>query len=194
MPEMTEISMNLNGVETSTTTTINDLTNPSPTLQSPTTVDAATSNPLKASGTPISLSSIPANYSEKPLSLREDEIALLMVSGKKIAIKRGIDEITLKKYVGWMETSAAPEETGVCVLMGHRDKDLKHMKNVKVGTALTLRTANGDFYYTVYAIEILDKDTPARIPATPSAELMIATCYPFYYSGSAPQQIVFYAR
>ena len=194
MPEMTEISMNLNGVETSTTTTINDLTNPSPTLQSPTTVDAATSNPLKASGTPISLSSIPANYSEKPLSLKEDEIALLMVNGKKVPIKRGIDEMTLKKHVGWMETSAVRGEEGVCVLMGHRDRELKHMKNVKAGTVLTLRAANKDFSYTVSAMEILDKDTPAKIPATSSAELMIVTCYPFYYSGSAPQQIVFYAR
>jgi len=117
-----------------------------------------------------------------------------MVSGKKISVKRGIDETTLKKHVGWMETSAAPGETGVCVLMGHRDKELKHMKNVKVGTVLILRTPNGDFSYTVYTMEILEKDTPARIPATSSAELMIATCYPFYYSGSAPQQIVFYAR
>ena len=195
MPEMTETSTNLNDVQTSTTIAIDILIDDLlPMQQTPTTVEAATSKPLNASGTPISSSSIPANSSEKPLSLKEDEIALLMVSGKKIAIKRGIDETTLKKHVGWMETSAAPGETGVCVLMGHRDRDLKHMKNVKVGTALTLRTASEDFSYTVYAMEILDKDTPARIPATSSAELMIATCYPFYYSGSAPQQIVFYAR
>ena len=149
-------------------------------MQTPTTVDAATSTSVDASGKPVAPSSTLANSSEKPLSLKEDEIALLMVSGKRIAVKRGIDETTLKKHVGWMETSATPGETGVCVLMGHRDKELKHMKNVKVGTALTLRTANGDISYTVYAMEILEKDAPARIPATSSAELMIATCYPFY--------------
>ena len=180
MPEIAETSTNLNDVETPTTSATDILTKPFSIPQSPTTVEAATSNPVDASETPISSSSIPANSSEKPLLLKEDEIALLMVSGKKISIKRGIDETTLKKHVGWMETSAAPGEIGVCVLMGHRDKDLKHMKNVKVGTVLTLRMANRDFFYTVYAMEILDKDTPARIPATSSAELMIATCYPFY--------------
>ena len=163
-------------------------------MQSPTTVEVATSTSVDASGNSISPSSILANSSEKPLSLKEDEIALLIVSGKKIAIKRGIDETTLKKHVGWIETSAVPGEVGVCVLMAHRDKDLKRMKNVKGGTVLTLRTPKGDFPYTVYAMEILDKDTPARIPATSSTELMIVTCYSFYYSGSAPQQIVFYAR
>ena len=66
-----------------------------------------------------------------------------------------------------MGTSTAPCEVGACVPMGHRDKDQKHMKNVKVGTVLTLRATNGDFSYAVYAMEILDKDAPARIPANP---------------------------
>ena len=194
IPEMAETSMNLNNVETLTTAVSDVLTEPSSLPHSTTTVNAAKSTSVDASGKPVAPSSTLADSSEKPLSLKEDEIALLMVNGKKVPIKRGIDEMTLKKHVGWIETSAVPGEEGVCVLMGHRDRELKHMKNVKAGTVLTLRAANKDFSYTVYAMEILDKDTPAKIPATSSAELMIVTCYPFYYSGSAPQQIVFYAR
>lgn len=135
-----------------------------------------------------------SSASSKALTLKEDETAILLVSGKKIAVKRGVDEVTLKKHVGWMESSAAPGETGVCVLMGHRDRELKHMKNVMIGSELTLRTPEGDYAYTVYAMDIIEKDTPAQIPATTESELMIVTCYPFYYSGSAPQQIVIMAR
>lgn len=131
-----------------------------------------------------------SSTSAKPLTLEEDEVAILLVSGKKIAVKRGVDEVTLEKHVGWMETSAAPGETGVCVLMGHPDRELKHMKNVKIGSELTLRTPEGDYIYTVYAMDIIDKDKPAQIPATTSCELMIVTCFPFYFSGSAPQQLI----
>jgi LPXTG-site transpeptidase (sortase) family protein len=123
----------------------------------------------------------------KSLSLKPDEIGQLTIEGKKISIKRGIAETTLKKNVGWMETSAAPGQPGVCVLMGHRDQDLKQLKKIKVGGVITVETPDGSFAYTVYAMDILDKDTAAQIPAAEGAELMLVTCYPFYFSGSAPQ-------
>lgn len=175
-----------------------------PALASPTDLPARTSIVPAREGTPkpsaeptpeaLKAPSSGASTTDKPLSLKEDEVAMLLFSGKKIAVKRGVDEMTLDKHVGWMETSAAPGDIGVCVLMGHRDRELKHMKNVKIGSELTLRTLDGDFTYTVYAMDIIDKDTPAQIPATTSSELMILTCYPFYFSGSAPQQIVISAR
>jgi sortase A len=150
-----------------------------------------------ASETPIGLPprsptapSAAQSSNSKPLALKPDEIGRLTIEGKKIAIKRGIAEATLKKNVGWMETSAAPGQPGVCVLMGHRDQDLKRLKKIKIGDVITVDTPDGSFAYTVYAMDILDKDAPAQIPAAEDAELMLVTCYPFYFSGSAPHQLI----
>lgn len=119
----------------------------------------------------------------------------LVVGDSKIGIAYGVDEATLDKSPGWMENSAFPGEDGVCVIYGHRNHNhLRALKDVEIGDALTLKTANGIFTYTVETIEILDKNEALTIPTFDGKCLMISTCYPFHYSGSAPEKYVLVAK
>ena len=42
----------------------------------------------------------------------------LVINDEKVNIARGVDESTLKKTPGWLESSAEPGEEGVCVVYG----------------------------------------------------------------------------
>ena len=119
----------------------------------------------------------------------------LVVGDSQIGIAYGVDEATLDKSPGWMENSAFPGEEGVCVIYGHRNRNhLRALKNIEIGDVLTLKTANGNFTYTVETIEILDKNEALTIPVVDGKCLMISTCYPFHYSGSAPQKYILIAH
>lgn len=119
----------------------------------------------------------------------------LVVGDSQIGIAYGVDEATLDDSPGWLENSAYPGEEGVCVIYGHRNRNhLRALKNVEIGDTLTLKTADGSFTYTVETIEILDKNEALTIPTTDGKCLMISTCYPFHYSGSAPQKYVVVAK
>ena len=119
----------------------------------------------------------------------------LIIGDSQIGIAYGVNEATLDKSPGWMENSAFPGEDGVCVIYGHRNRNhLRALKDVEIGDALTLKTANGIFTYTVETIEILDKNEALTIPVVDGKCLMISTCYPFHYSGSAPEKYVLIAK
>lgn len=49
-------------------------------------------------------------------------------------------------------------------------------------------------FVDIYTISILENDEQLTIPAATGKHLLISTCYPFYYSGSAPQKIVVLAK
>ena len=50
---------------------------------------------------------------------------------------------------------------------------------------------NGAQYsYRVESVEIVGSDDELRIPTIDGSHLMLVTCYPFYYSGHAPEKYV----
>ena len=61
------------------------------------------------------------------------------------------------------------------------------------GITYTVSTFDGDFPAEVSgALQALGlaQGEPLRIPTLDGAHLMLVTCYPFYYSGHAPQKYV----
>lgn len=110
------------------------------------------------------------------------------IRGKSYPLMPNIEEATLKNHIGWMNTSAKPGEIGVCVVMGHRNKQLRCLKDVKKGDVITIVDAGGIAHaYTVESGQIV-KDKNITFAATYKRVLVLITCYPFYYSGSAPYQ------
>lgn len=116
----------------------------------------------------------------------------LGVDGSTIQVAYGVEETTLEKSPGWLDTSASPGEEGVCVVYGHRNRNhLKVLKNVEVGETIVVTTSDGRaFSYIIESIEILDSMEELTIPTVSGSRLLLATCYPFYYSGHAPQKCV----
>lgn len=119
----------------------------------------------------------------------------LVINDEKVNIAYGVEESTLKKTPGWLEISAAPGEEGVCVVYGHRNRNhLRVLKGVEIGDPVTVETADGSYTYVVETIRIMDGDEELTIPTMDGKHLMLSTCYPFHYSGRAPQKYVVTAK
>lgn len=119
----------------------------------------------------------------------------LTILGTNIPVSIGVDNTTLDKTPGWLETSAYPGEEGVCVIYGHRNRNhLQVLKDIDFGDTITVTLADGTVLnYTVESIRILDPDEELRVPFISGQHLMLTTCYPFYYTGHAPQKYVLIA-
>ena len=119
----------------------------------------------------------------------------LSILGTNIPVSIGVDNATLDKTPGWLETSAYPGEEGVCVIYGHRNRNhLQVLKDIDFGDTITVTLADGTVLnYTVESIRILEPDEELRVPFISGHHLMLTTCYPFYYSGHAPQKYVLIA-
>ncbi len=116
----------------------------------------------------------------------------LSILGKVINVANNVDEDTLEKHPGWLSTSAKPGQEGVCVVYGHRNRNhLLILKEIEVGDEIEVVTSSGKIYtYVVEKTEILNTDTAMRIPTIEGKHMILMTCYPFYYTGHAPQKFV----
>ena len=119
----------------------------------------------------------------------------LNIKGKKVNVAYGVDEATLKKTPGWLKTSSAPGEDGTCVVYGHRNrKHLRALEKVEIGDSIDVIVDGTTYSYEVKTIRILDNDEAMSIPVAEGKMLMLTTCYPFRYSGSAPQKCVIFCE
>lgn len=120
----------------------------------------------------------------------------LSILGTNIPVSIGVDNATLDKTPGWLETSAYPGEEGVCVIYGHRNRNhLQALKDIDFGDTITVTLADGTaLNYTVESIRILESDDELRVPFISGQHLMLTTCYPFYYTGHAPKKYLLVAN
>jgi len=119
----------------------------------------------------------------------------LTILGVCVPVSIGVDNETLDKTPGWLESSAYPGEEGICVVYGHRNRNhLQVLKDIDFGDTITITLADGTVLnYTVESIKILEPDEELRVPFILGQHLMLTTCYPFYYTGHAPQKYVLIA-
>ena len=119
----------------------------------------------------------------------------LTILGTNVPVSIGVDNDTLDKTPGWLETSAYPGEEGVCVIYGHRNRNhLQVLKDIDFGDTITVTLADGTVLnYTVESIRILEPDDELRVPFISGQHLMLTTCYPFYYTGHAPKKYLLIA-
>ena len=117
---------------------------------------------------------------------------VLTIHGKDITIAPSVDEATLEKTPGWLNTSASPGKEGICVVYGHRNRNhLQILKDVTYGDTITVTMPDGIVYtYVIESIEILESGEDIRIPTIDGKHLMLTTCYPFYYTGHAPKKFI----
>ena len=119
----------------------------------------------------------------------------LDIQGKKVNVAYGVDDATLKKTPGWLTTSAMPGEDGTCVVYGHRNrKHLRPLEKVKIGDEITVSAGPENYTYEVVSIRVLENDESITIPAEEGKSLVLSTCYPFRYSGKAPQKCKFFCE
>ena len=116
----------------------------------------------------------------------------LSILGKTVNVASNVDADTLEKTPGWLPTSAMPGKEDVCVVYGHRNRNhLLILKEIEIGDEIDVVMPDGTVYtYVVEKTEILKTDEAMHIPTIEGKHLILMTCYPFYFSGHAPEKYV----
>ena len=136
----------------------------------------------------ITIATTPMPSSSNTERNSNDILGQLIIGSESITVRNNVDEATLRQSPGWMPDSALPGEDGMCVILGHRNRNhLKVLENVEVGDEIIFRYIdNRTATYTVKEIQIFEKTADWTLPQSDGNSLVIVTCYPFRYSGSAP--------
>ncbi|HET7628614.1 MAG TPA: class D sortase [Bacillales bacterium] len=112
---------------------------------------------------------------------------------KKLPIIQGTETPQLKKGVGHYSKSSFPGQGSQVILSGHRDTVFSHLGELKKGDQIRVKLPYGSFTYTVDHTTIVMADNQEVIHPTDREELVLTTCYPFYYIGNAPKRYIVYA-
>ncbi len=111
-----------------------------------------------------------------------------------LPIVEGTSAKQLAKGVGHYTTSKFPGQHDQIVLSGHRDTVFRHVGDLQKGDQIILHFSFGTFTYIVDHTKIVKADDTSIIHSTaPEEELVLTTCYPFYYIGNAPNRYIIYA-
>ena len=86
----------------------------------------------------------------------------------------------------------------MCVVYGHRNRrHLRVLEKVELGDEITV-SIEGDngsvFHYIVTEINVADDLSEITIHSVEEPTLLLVTCYPFRYSGNAPQKYIVIAK
>jgi sortase A len=100
----------------------------------------------------------------------------------------GVSE--LKKGVGHFVGSVLPGVIDNSVLAGHRDSVFAKLTKLKIGDLIVISDLTGKFTYKVSKFRIVMANDRTVIVPTKTAVLTLTTCYPFDFSGSAPQRFI----
>lgn len=113
----------------------------------------------------------------------------------ELPIVEGTSDDDLEKGVGHFKGTAYPTEQDQIVLSGHRDTVFRRMGELKVGDIFIVKLPYGSFKYKIKSTKIVDEDDRTIIKSTaPNEELVVTTCYPFTYVGSAPDRYILTAK
>jgi sortase A len=126
-----------------------------------------------------------------------DTIGILEIPRIKaeLPIVEGTDPNDLAKGVGHYKGSSLPSQHGQIVLSGHRDTVFRKLGELKIGDPLIVQIPNGSFTYKITHTKIVDENDTSIITLQKQyEELILTTCYPFYYIGNAPKRYIIYAK
>lgn len=153
-------------------------------LSNPTSFEVNGYNSSLPSKSPIAASA----SDEDPEKTAGGVLGQLIVNNQSVKIYAGIDEETLKSGPGWMPESTLPGDDGMSVIFGHRNRNhLKIIENAQVGDEISFCFLDGrTISYNVTEVQIFENSSDWVLPQPNGNMLVIVTCYPFRYSGSAP--------
>lgn len=126
---------------------------------------------------------------------QNDVIGLLEIPklNEDLPIIEGTDEEMLARGVGHYSTTAFPSDNEQILLSGHRDTVFRNFGKLAVGDRFIVKLPYGTYEYEIKSTDIVDKDDTTVIRKMGTEVLVVSTCYPFHYVGSAPERYILYA-
>lgn len=100
-----------------------------------------------------------------------------------VVIAPGVDQETLQYAVGWMPSTALPNEKNNTVLAAHRSntygKFFNRAGELEIGDQITVETLASDTVYEVDKIKKVDPTDLSVLEQTGESRLTLITCGPF---------------
>jgi sortase A len=110
------------------------------------------------------------------------------------AVLEGSDDATLRRGAGHIEDTPLPGQAGNVGIAGHRDTVFRPLRNIQVGDALQLTTADSLYRYRISKTLIVGPDDVYVLDPTKEPTLTLVTCFPFEYVGHAPKRFIVQAQ
>jgi sortase A len=119
------------------------------------------------------------------------EIPALALS---VPILSDYESSSLLKGVGHIPGTAMPGGLGTLGLAGHRDTYFRPLARIKPQMDIQIVDGEGTFHYSVDSTDVVKPDDVAVLDIQSRPELILITCYPFYYVGAAPLRFIVHAH
>ncbi|GEN89938.1 class D sortase [Oceanobacillus sojae] len=113
--------------------------------------------------------------------------------GKILPIVEGTDPDSLDKGVGHLSNSVLPGQGEQILLSGHRDTVFRDFGDLEIGDTFVVQMPYGEYTYEIRETEIVPEDDTSVIREMGEEVLVVTTCYPFHFVGSAPERFIAYA-
>jgi len=114
--------------------------------------------------------------------------------GLSVMVREGMDDITLRRAVGHVPSTALPGQMGNFVVIAHRDTFFRPLRELEKGDTVRIVTTRGRFTYTVESLEVVEPEGISLTAPPAEAIATLITCFPFNYVGPAPRRFVARAR
>ena len=110
--------------------------------------------------------------------------------GISAIVRRGDDEETLDRAVGWIGGTARPGEGGNTALAGHRDTFFRPLERVRLNDHIRLVVPPHTYEYRVDSLSVVKPAEVSVLQSSGIEELTLVTCHPFRWIGPAPDRLV----
>ena len=113
----------------------------------------------------------------------------------EVPVFDGTDDLTLNRGAGRIIGTAriGANKNGNIGIASHRDGFFRGLKDVENGDTVDLVLPNEPRRFAIDKIQIVDPSDVSVLESGPVPSLTLVTCYPFYFSGSAPQRYIVHA-
>jgi sortase A len=139
----------------------------------------------------------PSAPESKPLPIPSgDAIAIISIPsiGVEHAVVQGVRRADLRKGPGHYPNTPLPGELGNAAIAGHRTTygaPFGRLDELRPGNLIQIRTATGEYRYSVTETIIVRPTELSVLDATPTATLTLTTCHPRF---SASRRLVVHAK
>jgi sortase A len=114
--------------------------------------------------------------------------------GEAFFVEEGASKKSLLLGPARIAWSAAPGQSGNCIIAAHRDTHFRVLKDVKPDDPIILERYGQTYRYRVAKLAIVGPEDNRFYEPTGGPALTLVTCYPFYYLGRAPKRFIVRAQ
>jgi sortase A len=108
----------------------------------------------------------------------------------RVPIFDGTGELALTLGAGHLEDTAPLGGAGNAALAGHRDGYFRALRGVAVGDRMTIETGGQPRRYRITEQWVVAPEDVWVLEPTSEPSVTLVTCYPFFYTGNAPERFI----